>query len=46
MRTAIEHRNEIAMNKTVQGEQNVIATDLLRYLPEGIRAITNVPNPD
>lgn len=23
-------------------EQNVIATDLLRYLPEGIRAITNV----
>jgi hydroxyethylthiazole kinase-like uncharacterized protein yjeF len=25
-------------------EQNVIATDLLRYLPEGIRAITNVSN--
>jgi NAD(P)H-hydrate epimerase len=24
------------------GEQPVIATDLLRYLPEGIRAITNV----
>jgi len=23
-------------------EQNVIATDLLRYLPEGIRAVTNV----
>jgi len=26
-------------------EQCVIATDLLRYLPEGIRAITNVPHP-
>jgi NAD(P)H-hydrate epimerase len=25
-------------------EQPVIATDLLRYLPEGIRAITNVPH--
>jgi len=26
------------------GEQPVIATDLLRYLPEGIRAITNLPH--
>jgi NAD(P)H-hydrate epimerase len=26
------------------GEQPVIATDLLRYLPEGIRAIANVPH--
>ena len=26
-------------------EQPVIATDLLRYLPEGIRGITNVPHP-
>ncbi len=26
-------------------EQCVIATDLLRYLPEGIRGIANVPNP-
>jgi hydroxyethylthiazole kinase-like uncharacterized protein yjeF len=26
-------------------EQPVIATDLLRFLPEGIRAITHVPNP-
>ncbi len=26
------------------GEQPVIATDLLRYLPEGIRAITNLSN--
>ncbi|MEP6715550.1 MAG: NAD(P)H-hydrate dehydratase [Terriglobia bacterium] len=26
-------------------EQPVIATDLLRFLPEGIRAITNVPDP-
>jgi hydroxyethylthiazole kinase-like uncharacterized protein yjeF len=25
-------------------EQTVIATDLLRYLPEGIRGITNVPH--
>ncbi|HVW85310.1 MAG TPA: hypothetical protein VHB50_11550, partial [Bryobacteraceae bacterium] len=25
-------------------EQPVIATDLLRFLPEGIRAITNVPD--
>jgi len=27
------------------GEQPVIATDLLRYLPEGIRGITNVSHP-
>jgi hydroxyethylthiazole kinase-like uncharacterized protein yjeF len=26
-------------------EQTVIATDLLRYLPEGIRGITNIPHP-
>jgi NAD(P)H-hydrate repair Nnr-like enzyme with NAD(P)H-hydrate dehydratase domain len=28
-----------------QTEQTVIATDLLRYLPEGIRGITNIPHP-
>jgi len=28
-----------------QTEQTVIATDLLRYLPEAIRGITNIPNP-
>jgi ADP-dependent NAD(P)H-hydrate dehydratase / NAD(P)H-hydrate epimerase len=27
-----------------QTEQTVIATDLLRYLPEGIRGITNIPH--
>jgi hydroxyethylthiazole kinase-like uncharacterized protein yjeF len=27
-------------------EQGVIATDLLRYLAEGIRGITNLPHPD
>jgi len=26
-------------------EQCVIATDLLRYLPEGIRGIANIPHP-
>jgi ADP-dependent NAD(P)H-hydrate dehydratase / NAD(P)H-hydrate epimerase len=26
-------------------EQTVIATDLLRYLPEGVRGITNIPHP-
>ena len=28
-----------------QTEQTVLATDLLRYLPEGIRGITNIPHP-
>jgi len=28
-----------------QTEQTVIATDLLRYLPEAIRGITNIPHP-
>jgi NAD(P)H-hydrate epimerase len=27
-----------------QTEQTVVATDLLRYLPEGIRGITNIPH--
>jgi NAD(P)H-hydrate epimerase len=26
-------------------EQTVLATDLLRFLPEGIRGITNIPHP-
>jgi NAD(P)H-hydrate epimerase len=28
-----------------QSEQTVIATDLLKYLAEGIRGITNIPHP-
>jgi NAD(P)H-hydrate epimerase len=28
-----------------QTEQTVIATDLLRYLPEAVRGITNIPHP-